>query len=140
MAVQLPPIPPSIQKLGRAAVNWLQAAVLMIGNTADSAASVQGNLDAHAAASGAHGAAGNVVGTGNAATTGVRGAVFKAAANADSTATTSSANAATQGGTYVQADVQSIATLANELKTDHNSLVATVNSLQAVLRNAGILT
>ncbi len=42
------------------------------------------------------------------------------------------ADAATQGGTYVQADVQSIATLANANK-------AAVNSLLAKLRSAGLL-
>jgi uncharacterized protein YoxC len=40
-----------------------------------------------------------------------------------------SANAATQGVGYVQADVQSIATLANELKGDVNTLVTDVNAL-----------
>lgn len=39
-----------------------------------------------------------------------------------------SADAATQGAGYVQADVQSIATLANELKTDVNSIVTVQNT------------
>lgn len=40
-----------------------------------------------------------------------------------------SANAAAQTGAYVQADVQSIATLANELKTDLNAVVTRLNEV-----------
>lgn len=139
MAVNLPPIPPSIQALGRAAVNWLQAAVNSIAAASDSATDSSTNLDVHAAATAAHGSLGNIVGTGNPAQAALRGAVFRAAANSDSTATTTSADAPAQGAGYVQANVQAIATLANELKADHNALLATVNSLQAKLRAAGIM-
>jgi hypothetical protein len=59
---------------------------------------------------------------------------------ATSTISTTSANAATQGGGYVQADVQTIATLANELKTDlaaliveYNTTVALVNELKSTI-------
>lgn len=41
-----------------------------------------------------------------------------------SAGTVTQANAATQGGGYVQADVQSIADLANDLKVKMNALVA----------------
>lgn len=41
-----------------------------------------------------------------------------------------SANAAAQTGAYVQADVQTIATLANELKTDVNTIATLVNQLK----------
>lgn len=57
-----------------------------------------------------------------------------------------SADAATQGGAYVQADVQSIADLSNELKGDVNTLVTDVNNvkaqlndLMAKLRTSGVL-
>ena len=46
-----------------------------------------------------------------------------------STVSITSATAATQTGAYVQADVQSIATLANELKSDVNTLVTDLNNL-----------
>lgn len=48
------------------------------------------------------------------------------------------ANAATQTGSYVQADVQSIADLANSLKTQVNALVADVTALRT--RQATIIT
>src|SRR5262245_9828049 len=44
-----------------------------------------------------------------------------------------SPNAATQTAAYVQADVQSIATLANELKTDLTALVAEVNTISTLV-------
>jgi hypothetical protein len=46
-------------------------------------------------------------------------------------ATIASPDAATQGGAYVQADVQSIATLANEIKTALNALAAATPSFTA---------
>lgn len=52
----------------------------------------------------------------------------RAAASADVT----TANAATQTGSYVQADAQSVATLANDTK-------ASLNDLKAKLRAAGVL-
>lgn len=50
--------------------------------------------------------------------------------------TITSANAATQTGAYVQADVQSIATLANELKTDFNAAMAQLQTQNAELVTA----
>lgn len=90
-----------------------------------------------------------VVTTNDAATAGVRGVVKQAAANVDASASAvavASANAAAQTGAYVQADVQTIATLANELKTDmtqlvtdFNAAVTRLNALQAAMRTAGQL-
>jgi len=87
--------------------------------------------------------------TNDAATAGVRGVVKQAAANVDAVASAvavTSANAAAQTGAYVQADVQTIATLANELKTDVvqivtdlNAAITRLNALQAALRTAGQL-
>jgi len=57
------------------------------------------------------------------------------------------ANAATQSGSYVQADVQSIATLANEMKTDFATAMAVMgeirdalNEVLAALRDTPIQT
>ncbi len=90
-----------------------------------------------------------VLTTNDAATTGARGPVKQAAANVDATASSvavAAANAATQTGAYVQTDVQSIATLANEIKTDltqlvtdFNAAVTRLNALQAAMRTAGQL-
>ena len=84
------------------------------------------------------------------ASTAASGLVKQAATSADaspSTVAVASADAATQGGAYVQADVQSIATLANELKADVNTLVTNLNAvvtslndLKAKLRTAGALS
>lgn len=69
---------------------------------------------------------------------------FVAADTALTAATVSTANAATQTGSYVQADVQTIAALANSLKTQYNALLAdvtalrtTVNAELAALQTAG---
>jgi hypothetical protein len=43
----------------------------------------------------------------------------------------STPNAATQSGSYVQVDAQTIATLVNALKTEHNLVVILVNALKA---------
>lgn len=77
------------------------------------------------------------------------GVVKQTAAQANATASTvavAAANAATQTAGYVQADVQSIATLANELKsdltalvTDFNALVSKYNATLAAARAAGVL-
>lgn len=61
--------------------------------------------------------------------------VAVAAADAGSIAatdagSTAAADAALQTGAYVQADVQSIADLANELKTDYNGAVTLINELK----------
>lgn len=49
---------------------------------------------------------------------------------AASAVSVTSANAATQTAAYVQADVQSIATLANELKGDLNTHIAEFNTMK----------
>ena len=71
------------------------------------------------------------------------------AVSAPSTVTSSqeaTTNAATQTGAYVQADVQTIATLANSLKikynaaqTDISNLRGTVNNIVTALKNIGIV-
>jgi len=65
-------------------------------------------------------------------------AAVVAAPSAMTATTTAAANAATQSGSYVQVDVQTIATLANELKGDFNALHADVTALRTTV--AGILT
>jgi hypothetical protein len=50
------------------------------------------------------------------------------------------ADAATQTGSYVQADVQSIRTLANSLKAKYNTLQADVVAMRAGLAGAGAAT
>ena len=90
----------------------------------------QTTLDAHTTATtGAHGVSGTPVGTGNTATTGTAGVVLKTAA----VTSVATADAPTQTAGYVQADVQDIADLANDNKTQ-------INALLAALRTAGIVT
>lgn len=143
MAEMLPPIPPKLQGLGRSVVRWLQDVVRII-TTSDT------TLATHTALTSAHGATGTIVGTGNVATAGTAGVVLKAAASTDASSSAvavSSPDAATQGVSYSQANVQSIATLANELKadvttvvTDLNAVASSLNDLKAKLRAAGIMT
>lgn len=103
-------------------------------------------VDGHIAATSAHSASGDIIGRDDLATTIQRGPVFAAAAVSDalpSGVSVSSPDAAAQTAAYVQADVQSIATLANEmkgdvnqLKNDLNDLTTTVNDLLAAKRAA----
>lgn len=51
------------------------------------------------------------------------------APSAQTGATVATANAATQTSSYVQADVQTIAALANALKTDYNKTITDVGTL-----------
>lgn len=142
MATTLPPIPPKLQALGRSVVRWLEDAIKVI-TTADS------TLGTHTALTTAHGSNGQIVGANDIASTTARGIVFRAAASGDASASAvsvTSPNAATQSGVYVQADVQTIATLANETKgdvnqltTDLNTAIASLNDLKAKLRAAGII-
>lgn len=77
------------------------------------------------------------------------GIVKLAAVSTDATASTVSVDtvdAPTQTGSYVQADVQAIADLANEIKADVNTLTNDVNALKdslndlkAKMRTAGQL-
>lgn len=78
----------------------------------------------HIAATNAHGATGDLIGSGDLATTGAAGVIAQGAAVAD----IASADAATQTAGYVQADVQSIATLANETKAQLNALLASLRA------------
>lgn len=57
---------------------------------------------------------------------------LRAAETANVVAAVSTANAATQTGSYVQADVQSIAALANANKT-------AINAILTALKNAGLM-
>lgn len=87
--------------------------------------------NAHAAATSAHGASGNIVGTGNVATAITNGVVKLASAVADQAASTVSVtntpNAAPAA--YSQVDAATWVTLLNELKTDVNQLVLDLNAL-----------
>lgn len=58
---------------------------------------------------------------------------FVAADAALTAASVSAAAAATQTSSYVQADVQTIATLANSLKTQYNALLADVTAIRTTL-------
>lgn len=58
---------------------------------------------------------------------------FVAADAALTAVTVATANAATQTGSYVQADVQTIATLANSLKTQLNALLVDVTAIRTTL-------
>jgi hypothetical protein len=93
-------------------------------------AQVKGYADAtsaattHIAATNAHGATGDLIGAGDLADTGAAGVIVQGAAVAD----VASADAATQTAGYVQADVQSIATLANETKAQLNALLASLRA------------
>lgn len=82
----------------------------------------------HRAATSAHGASGNLVGTGDAATASTRGVVLKTSAVSD--VTTASPGAA--GMIYSQAYAQSLADLSIANKTQ-------LNALLAALRAAGIV-
>lgn len=62
-----------------------------------------------------------------AASLNMNGSANQRIANVTSQVAVTSPDAATQGGSYAQADVQSIATLANELKGDVNALAADLN-------------
>lgn len=55
---------------------------------------------------------------------------FVAADTSLTAATVATANAATQTGSYVQADVQTITALANSLKTQYNALLVDVTNLR----------
>jgi len=55
------------------------------------------------------------------------------APSAQTGATVSTTSAATQTGSYVQADVQTIATLANALKTDYNKTITDVGAILTTL-------
>lgn len=103
----------------------------------------------HISATSAHGATGNVIGTGNTTSTGTRGPVFLAAAVANATASSvsvTSPDASAAPVAYDQAQNQELVDLSNELKADVNTLVSNLNSaitqvnaLLATLRTSGVL-
>ena len=138
----LPPIPPKLQALGRSVVRWLEDAIKVI-TTADS------TLGTHTALEAAHGSNGTIIGANDTATTSTRGLMLVAAASANAGTTSvsvTSADATAASPAYVQAQVQSVVTLANETKadvnqlaTDLNTAIASLNDLKAKLRTAGII-
>ncbi len=92
---------------------------------------VETNLSNHVNAESAHGATGDIVGTGNYAQAGVGGVVLLAnpVANAvASTVSVTSPDATAAPATYNQAQAQSVVTLVNEMKGDVNTLVANLNA------------
>jgi len=89
---------------------------------------VDSKVEAHAALTVTHGSNGDIVGKSDVATATDKGVVNMGGVVAD----VSIADAPTQGATYVQADVQAIATLANANKVAINALIAS-------LRNAGVI-
>ena len=101
-------------------------------------ADVSDNLYTHIGANSAHGATGDIVGSGNFATAVKGGAVLLADAVANATASTvsvASPNASAAPATYSQAQVQELVTLANELKTDLNQAVSDLNAAITVINN-----
>ena len=103
----------------------------------------------HIAATSAHGATGDLIGTGDAATTALRGAVYQGLAVDDaesSTVAVAAADVTAPPGTWDTAWGDEVRALANELKadlgsvvSDHNDLTASVNALLSSLRTAGII-
>ncbi len=104
----------------------------------------------HRAASSAHGSNGNIVGFSDLAGTSTVGLVKKAVAVTDASASAvsvTSADAGTMSAGYVQTEAQRTATLADELKADVNTLVTDtnliktqLNALLAALRTSGSVT
>lgn len=160
MAAKVPPLrsfdPRFLQQWSeqlRGSTDELDIEVTEAKSTATTATSkadtAQADIDAHEALTSAHGATGGVVGDEDFATTTEYGVVKQAGAVTDSSSSSvsvTSPDAATQTASYVQADVQSIATLANELKadvnqlkTDLNAAVTQLNALLAALRTSGSL-
>jgi len=137
----------SLKETGAANEGDLSSLTIRVDDVEDSLTLTITNLsalttsyNAHAAAASAHGATGNLVGTGNLATLATGGVVRLAAAIASEAASTvvvtNTPNAAPL--VYAQADAATWVTLLNELKsdlnqlvTDHNSLVTKVNSIIA---------
>ena len=107
------------------------------------------NLTNHIAATEAHGSTGDIIGTGDAAESATRGAVFLADAVTDasqSTVAVTQPDVPSAAPTYSVADTQTNAVLTNELKADVNQLVSDVNDaidqlneLMANLRTSGVL-
>jgi len=104
---------------------------------ADDIADLDTNFDAHVAADAAHGSNGDIVGFNDLATEILRGLVLQMdlVNNAVNSSTSAVGSANAQTGVYVQADVQSIADLANSTKTAVNTLVTDVNNVVTQLND-----
>lgn len=108
-----------------------------------------GSLAGHELLTSAHGATGDVLGTGDAPTATRRGPVLQGSAVVDaplSAVVVTSPAATAPGATYNQAAAASVADLANELRDDlgalsaeHSALAARLNLLLAALRAAGVI-
>ena len=92
---------------------------------------VNSELDTHEANDSAHGVIGDNIGTGDFAQAALGGAVLLSTLVADAVASTvsvDSPDAAVAPVAYDQAQVQSIVTLANDLKSDVNQLTSDLNA------------
>lgn len=101
-------------------------------------AEVTDELYTHIGANSAHGAIGDLVGSGNFATSVKGGAVLLADAVADSTGSSVaviSPNASAAPAAYSQAQIQEIVTLVNELKADLTQAVSDLNDVAAVVND-----
>lgn len=93
----------------------------------------------HRASNSAHGATGDVVGTGDYATTILGGTVLAATAVSDSTASTVSVASADAGATYTTAEqglINELKADVNQLTSDLNAAITTINALLAAMRTA----
>lgn len=109
----------------------VEGVVLQLMDVAD-------NLYTHIGANSAHGAIGDIVGSGNFATSVKGGAVLLADAVADSTGSSVSVlspDASSAPLVYTQSQIQELVTLTNELKADLTQAVADLNDVAAVVND-----
>ncbi len=109
-------------------VDAVEGDISALGGRVDT---VETNLTNHVNEESAHGATGNIVGTGDYAQAGVGGVVLLAnsVANAVASAVSvTSPDATAAPATYNQAQAQSVVALVNEMKGDVNTLVANLNA------------
>lgn len=100
---------------------------------------INNTLSSHISAQSAHGATGDIVGTGDYASAGVGGTVLLAAAQADavvSAVTVTAPNASAAPATYTQAQMAEVVALVNELKADLTQTVADLNAAIAVINGS----
>lgn len=96
-------------------------------------------LDTHVAATSAHGANGNIVGTNNYASLTTGGTVLLAATQADAVASSvavTSPDAGAAPATYTQAQMATVVALVNELKADLTQAVSDLNAAIAVINGS----
>lgn len=101
-------------------------------------AQVDLDLSTHEALTTAHGSNGDIVGFDDLATESLYGLVKRMTSLSDaltSSATTTSPNATAAPVAYDQTQIDSIVTLVNEIKADHNSLISSFNAAIGVLNN-----